>query len=128
LSVSVLRRIRQRNTADFNELLLSLRRAERFEWEIDKEGDTVSKSTERLRECGFFQAVVAFRGSWIINTRMRCHRVTRPDWADFRGRLIADGKYEIHLWGTSFLEFRHVLAAQAAGVVVVAGKLRECVG
>jgi hypothetical protein len=75
-----------------------------------------------------FFAVVAFRGSWILNTPMRCHRVTRPDWADFRGRLVADGNYEIHLWGTSPLEFRHVLAAQAAGVVVVAGKLRDRVG
>src|SRR5258708_18040410 len=48
----------------------------------------------------------------IGNAPMRRHRLTRPDGTDFVGRVVTDGKNEIHLGSVRLREFIPALAPQ----------------
>jgi hypothetical protein len=81
--------------------------------QTQKQTDSPVESDECLSERLFDLLWRTLHRRGIRHSPMSGHRLARPDWTNFLGRVIADGEYKIEFRRAGPGEFIPVLAARA---------------
>ena len=97
---------------DLVDFLLDREFIEARKGQAQQQADAAIEYVEGIAKSTVYSLRRPFDSSRIWNAPMRGHWLTRPNRADFFGRVVTYGKHEIHFWGASLGKLVPILAAQ----------------